>query len=262
MHTTLKRVKKRLTFKKKKPTRFSIPTISFLECLIAIVAGIAITGGVLHVVQKKTAMCANSISCVKNLTATVENNVPGYFEGQEVTPPVIDLAEKPNPSKVLGAETSAGEKHIYVDLSTQTLFAYQGNTLIMSTLVSTGKWNPTPTGDYKIWVKLRSTRMSGGEGADAYDLPNVPFVMFFYNDKVSKAQGYSLHGAYWHNNFGHMMSHGCVNMRAIDAEAIYNWADPPTVKPTTYADAQNPGTIVSICTSLKSQPGAAPSCVE
>ncbi len=237
-------------------------SISFLECLIAVVAGVAITGGVFAKLHHQKPFCANSISCINDLTASVDNTDMGYFEGHSVLPPSINLAEEPTLSNVLGAETPAGEKHIYVDLSKQTLYAFQGNTLILNTLISSGKWNPTPPGDYKIWVKLRSTRMSGGEGADAYDLPNVPFVMFFYNDKVPKAAGYSLHGAYWHDNFGHMMSHGCVNMRAIDAQAIYDWADPATVKPTTYADANNPGTVVSICNSLKNQDGAPPLCVE
>jgi lipoprotein-anchoring transpeptidase ErfK/SrfK len=50
-----------------------------------------------------------------------------------------------------------------------------------------------------------------------YDLPNVQWVMYFYRD-------YSLHGAYWHNNFGQPMSHGCVNMRNEDAKWLYDWA--------------------------------------
>ena len=70
--------------------------------------------------------------------------------------------------------------------------------------------------------------------------------MFFYNSKVSKGAGYSLHGAYWHNNFGHVMSHGCVNMRQIDAEKIYNWANPITTSNITHADATNTGTKITI----------------
>ena len=58
--------------------------------------------------------------------------------------------------------------------------------------------------------------------------------------------GYSIHGAYWHNNFGHPMSHGCVNMKTEDAEQIYNWANPPTEGNTTYATKENPGTEVVI----------------
>jgi lipoprotein-anchoring transpeptidase ErfK/SrfK len=49
-----------------------------------------------------------------------------------------------------------------------------------------------------------------------YYLPGVESVAYFY-------QGYALHGAYWHNNFGHPMSHGCVNMRNEDAKWFYDF---------------------------------------
>lgn len=189
--------------------------------------------------------CANSISCAKDLTVKVENNTEGFFDGQKILPPQIDLNAKAT-DVVLGASVTPGEKHIYVDLSTQKLYAYQGKTLVFQTLVATGKWNKTPTGDFSIWIKLRSTRMTGGEGDDAYDLPNVPYVMFFYNDDVPKSLGFSLHGAYWHNNFGHAMSHGCVNMRIVDAQTLYNWVDPPTDGLTTYASDEHPGTKITI----------------
>lgn len=205
-------------------------------------------------------VCANSISCLGNLQTLVENDAIGTFAGQRVTPPTIDLAEIAGPS-VLGEMAADGEKHIYVDLDEQTVYAYQGTTQVYKTLVSTGKWWPTPTGEYKIWVKLRSTRMSGGSGADYYNLPNVPYTMFFYNEKVPKASGFSLHGAYWHNNFGNEMSHGCVNLREIDAKILYDWADPPTVSNTTHATKDAPGTIVSICDSLTIEEGSIPVCV-
>ncbi|HSX49089.1 MAG TPA: L,D-transpeptidase [Candidatus Saccharimonadales bacterium] len=177
---------------------------------------------------KQSNFCANSVSCVKNLNVDVENDAVGIFNGREVTPPKIDLtADAERASKVLGDQTATGEKHIYVDLATQTLYAYQGNALFMQAYVSTGKWHPTPTGDFKIWIKLRATRMTGGSGADFYDLPNVPFVMFFGNTEVPASMGFSLHGAYWHDNFGHPMSHGCVNMRQVDAEKLFYWTDEP-----------------------------------
>jgi hypothetical protein len=88
--------------------------------------------------------------------------------------------------------------------------------------------------------------MSGGEGADYYYLPNVPFVMFFSNDKVAASRGFSLHGTYWHDNFGHAMSHGCVNMRTIDAQKLYEWVSPQTTGNTTLASDTNPGTVVTI----------------
>lgn len=176
--------------------------------------------------------CANSKSCTTDLTAHVDNNAEGFFQGKSVIPPKINLRNELLTTPVLGAQTASGEKHIYIDLSTQTLYAYQGNTLILKTLISSGKWNITPTGNFHIWEKLRATRMTGGEGDDAYDLPNVPYVMYFYND-------FGLHGAYWHDNFGHPMSHGCINMRTVDAKELYEWADGPS--------GDKKGTEVSVC---------------
>lgn len=178
--------------------------------------------------------CANSKSCNSDLSFKIENNVPGIFEGRKVNPPIIDIATE-KPTAVLGANVSPGEKHIYIDLSTQTLIAYQGTTQILKTLVSTGKWGRTPTGNFHIWEKLLSTRMTGGEGEDFYDLPNVQYVMYFYHD-------FGLHAAYWHDNFGHTMSHGCVNMRLVDAKALYYWADGPSGKKL--------GTEVSVCDQI------------
>jgi lipoprotein-anchoring transpeptidase ErfK/SrfK len=170
--------------------------------------------------------CANSLSCEESLSLKVENGTVGIWSGREVTPPTIDLAAKEPVINVLG--DTSGAKRIEVDLATQTLTAYQGDDVFLKTLVSTGKWGRTPTGEFSIWTRFRATRMSGGQGNDYYNLPNVPFVMYFYNNQIAKGRGYSLHGTYWHNNFGHPMSHGCVNMRTVDAEKIYYWADGDT----------------------------------
>jgi hypothetical protein len=175
--------------------------------------------------------CANSKSCTSDLAEKIENGAMGVFAGKEILAPHINLAYDKN-FTVLGTKDAKGEKHIYVDLANQKLYAYEGKEKIFETLVSTGRWGKTPVGNFHIWHKVRSTRMSGGEGNDAYDLPNVPFVMFFYGD-------FGLHGAYWHDNYGHTMSHGCVNMRPIDAEVIYNWSDGP--------EGKQKGTPVSVC---------------
>ena len=122
---------------------------------------------------------------------------------------------------ILGESTAtAGEKWIEIDLSEQRLNMKEGDKTVGSFLVSTGKWAPTPQGEWRIWTKLRYTRMTGGSKAlgTYYNLPNVPYVMYYY-------QGYGIHGAYWHNNFGHPMSHGCVNMKPEEAGIVFNWAD-------------------------------------
>lgn len=198
------------------------------------------------ILSKKDQTCANTISCSQSFELKVENDAVGIFNSQKIIPPSVDISQKELATRVLGESAETGEKRVYVDLTHQTLSAYEGDSLFMQTLISSGKWFPTPAGEYTVWVKLKATRMSGGEGADYYDLPNVPYVMFFYNKEISKGRGFSLHGAYWHNNFGHPMSHGCVNMRIIDAQKLYDWIDPPTKENTTYADADNPGTKVII----------------
>jgi LysM repeat protein len=110
-------------------------------------------------------------------------------------------------------------KWIDVNLSTQTLVAYEGDTPVFTTLVSTGvPAYPTVVGTFKIQTKLRYDDMRGGSGADAYYLPDVPYVMYFYTG------GYALHGTYWHHNFGQPMSHGCVNLPTDAAAWVYNWA--------------------------------------
>ncbi len=112
------------------------------------------------------------------------------------------------------APAPSGAKWIDVDLSSQRLTAYQGNTPVFTTLISGGlPRTPTVVGRFKIYAKYASTRMTG----PGYDLPNVPYTMYFY-------KGYAIHGTYWHNNFGRPMSHGCVNMRTQDAAWLYNWA--------------------------------------
>ncbi|MBM3181579.1 MAG: L,D-transpeptidase [Chloroflexi bacterium] len=117
------------------------------------------------------------------------------------------------------AAGSGGERWIDVNLSEQRVYAYEGDTIVNSFIVSTGTWQtPTVTGKYKIWIKLRSAKMSG----PGYYLPDVPFIMYFY-------KGYGLHGTYWHNNFGTPMSRGCVNLTIPDAEWLYGFASVGTV---------------------------------
>jgi lipoprotein-anchoring transpeptidase ErfK/SrfK len=148
----------------------------------------------------------------------------------------------------LGVSNSQ-EKWIEVDLSDQHLKAWDGNSLFLETLVSTGlPWWPTPTGEFRIWVKLRATKMEGGEGAYYYNLPNVPYVMFFENSEVPGWRGYGLHGTYWHNDFGRVHSHGCVNLPTPVAEKLYYWTTPvmPEGRFTTFSSPENPGTRIII----------------
>lgn len=178
-------------------------------------------------ITAKNIPCANTISCKQPPKFEAEKNAIGIFNNQQIHVPNISLSQNENVNPVLGVQTTAGEKHIFVNLANQTLSAYEGTTLFMQTPISSGLWGKTPKGDFTIWTKFRSTRMTGGSGADYYDLPNVPYVMFFSNNEVPGSSGFSIHGTYWHNNFGHAMSHGCVNMKTTDVAKLFEWADGP-----------------------------------
>jgi len=110
---------------------------------------------------------------------------------------------------------SSDQNWIQVDLSEQRLTAYTGFTPIRSFVVSTGTWQtPTVVGEFSVFVKYRYDDMTG----PGYNLPDVPYVLYFF-------ENYSIHGTYWHDNFGTPMSHGCVNMRTEDAAWVYDFTE-------------------------------------
>lgn len=190
--------------------------------------------------------CANSESCINDLSGKYEEGEKlGYFNGEEVKVPK-QIAAVPEEKAVLGETDS--DKKIYIDLSAQRLYAKEGDRIIYEFLISSGKWGRTPTGEFTTWIKLRSTRMAGGskELGTYYNLPNVPYTMYFYNAQIPKWRGFGIHGAYWHNNFGHPMSHGCINMKPEEARLLYVWANPQSGENSITISAANPGTPISI----------------
>jgi len=183
------------------------------------------------------------IQAIKNLSGRFDpNEKKAIFNNRFVSPPTRQFALRPRRT-VLSA-TSPKEKWIEVDLTHQRLKAHEGDRIVYDFPISSGKpWTPTVTGEFRIWIKLRYAKMSGGSRAlgTYYYLPNVPFIMYFYRD-------YGLHGTYWHHNFGHPMSHGCVNLMTADAEKLFYWTDPQIApgQNVVYADRDNPGTRVVI----------------
>ncbi len=177
------------------------------------------------------------------------NETSAVFNNEIIPAPTDDLAQVDiSAQKVLG-DDDGSDKRIEVDLTNQKVYAYEGDKKVMDFLVSTGKWGKTPTGEFRIWTKLRYTKMSGGSKAlhTYYYLPNVPFVMFFSNSEVPASKGFSLHGTYWHSNFGHPMSHGCVNMKTEEVEQLYYWAHPKLGDGQSIrATKDNPGTKIII----------------
>jgi L,D-transpeptidase catalytic domain len=126
-------------------------------------------------------------------------------------------------------------KKIVVDRTEnyQTLSCLEGTEEVYFCRVSTGQFrdefgNPlpndseklTPLGEHITWRKALSIHMSGGTTGTGYDTPAIPWTTMF------SGEGYAIHGAFWHNNFGVPRSHGCVNCRPEDAQWIFRWATP------------------------------------
>ena len=171
----------------------------------------------------------------------------GEFEGKTVRSYAV--ADNPEAKTTVLGVADPAKKRIEVDLSTQLVYAFEGDTRVMIFLISSGKWGKTPTGTFTIAYKTKAQKMSGGSKAlgTYYYLPNVQFVQFFGNEEIPWSRGFSFHGTYWHNNFGTPMSHGCINMRNEDAEKLFYWTDPPMGdKRTVRAPKDSPGTPVII----------------
>ena len=116
------------------------------------------------------------------------------------------------------------EKRLNISLKDQTVFAYESDRQVFEAQISSGAMlSGTPRGTYRIQVKRPSRHMGDGRlttDLEAYELPGVPWVSYF------TSSGIAFHGAYWHDNFGSPISHGCVNMRNPDALWVYRWSNP------------------------------------
>ena len=131
------------------------------------------------------------------------------------------------------------DKRIEIDLEAQTFRCYEGGTRVLDTLCSTGPYLRTengqrifgtPAGDWSIDRKRPTRHMAGDDLAadDFFDLPGVPWVSYFH------WWGVSIHGTYWHNDYGRPRSHGCVNLPPETAKWVFRWSTPraPLVEET------------------------------
>jgi lipoprotein-anchoring transpeptidase ErfK/SrfK len=137
------------------------------------------------------------------------------------------------------------KKRIEVHLDDQYLVAYEYETPVFMTRVATGAvlrvgTYYTPRGLFTTYHKRATRHMAAGDiAASGFDLPGVPWVMYFTES------GISLHGTYWHNDFGHPRSHGCINLSPQAAKWLFRWTAPyaPPRDEFTY---KSPGTALLI----------------
>jgi hypothetical protein len=151
----------------------------------------------------------------------------------------------PPPAEV----TAPGERWIDVDLASQTLVAYEGGQAVYTTLVSSGRGpqgsdSATPMGVHRVWVKMIASDMDNVERGELdahYSMEDVPYVQYFDGSV-------GLHGTYWHHDFGHVRSHGCVNLTPQDARWIFEFTEPhlPPGWVAAYPTALDVGTVVRV----------------
>jgi len=130
-------------------------------------------------------------------------------------------------------------RRIVVSLSQQRLFAYDGPTPFLSTLVTTGNRElPTPTGIFRVmFAKSPFTFHSPWpKGSKYYYEPSTANYALYFKDS-----GYFIHDAPWRSSFGpgtnqtvgapgqnYTGTHGCVNVPEDAMKSLYAWAMPGT----------------------------------
>jgi lipoprotein-anchoring transpeptidase ErfK/SrfK len=134
------------------------------------------------------------------------------------------------PVTVTPAQVTKTSRNIVVNLSEQRTYLFENGQVVDSFLISSGREGySSHTGSFRITAKLTSQDMGNKDLTKApnYFTEDVPDVMYYNGDEA-------LHGAYWHNNFGNVMSHGCVNMPLDKAAKVFDWAPMGTEVTVTY----------------------------
>ena len=140
-----------------------------------------------------------------------------------------------------------GRTWIHVSILKQSMVAYEGDTPVYVTLVSTGAdglgdpktTHSTVRGQFLIHTKHVTATMDSDEVGDEFDLRDVPYVQYF-------SEGFAFHAAYWHDTFGTPHSHGCVNLSPSDSRWLFHWTDPPVPQAWHGAMSLRGGTLVYI----------------
>ncbi len=150
-----------------------------------------------------------------------------YFETKDGKYISDQDASRLDQAKKMPAWGKNGERWLDVNVSKQTLVAYEGTRAVFATLISTGEagledpehTKATKRGIFRIHTKHVSTTMDSDAVGEEFELRDVPYVQYF-------EEGYALHGAYWHDRFGTPKSHGCINLTPEDARRLFFFTQP------------------------------------
>lgn len=144
-------------------------------------------------------------------------------QAEEVTPISQDVANK----------------RIDVYLDKQRVVAYENDIPVFTSRIATGYFEgDTPQGEFRVERKQPTRHMSSSAEGSEFDLPGVPWVCYI------SWTGVSLHGTYWHNNYGTPQSHGCINLDPVAAKWLYRWTDPLVPVDEDYVESDNGTRVV------------------
>ena len=134
------------------------------------------------------------------------------------------------------------DKLLKISIPDQRLVCLEGEREVFQTPISSGVHGlGTPLGEFRMLFQRHTSRMTGGTEGDEYDLPGVPFPVYF------TWSGVAIHGTYWHNDYGRRHSHGCVNATSEAARWIFRWVEPHVpYGDHTLRHAQDEGTRVLV----------------
>jgi LysM repeat protein len=120
--------------------------------------------------------------------------------------------------------TPGGQKRIVIDLSQQHLYGYEGDVLVYSFVVSTGKpGSPTRTGTFSVLNKFPNAY------ASTWDL-RMPYFMGIYwagslQNGIHALPILSNGQTLWAGYLGTPVSFGCIILSTVNAQTLYYWAD-------------------------------------
>ena len=145
----------------------------------------------------------------------------------------------------ISADVPDKYKRIEVRLDQQLIVAYEYDNPVFAARVASGGifrsgTYSTPQGSFMTYHKRPTRHMAAGDvTANGFDLPGVPWVLYIMET------GLSIHGTYWHNDYGHPRSHGCINLTPAAAKWLFLWTS-PSVKPGEAFAYKSEGTKVQI----------------
>lgn len=116
-----------------------------------------------------------------------------------------------------------GGKYIYVDISEQHMYVYDGETLIYSFVASTGMNNATRTGQFSVLDKI----------PNAYGATWNIWMPYWLGIYWSGSLENGIHAlpilsngaTLWAGYLGTPISYGCVVLGSYEAQTLYDWVD-------------------------------------